>query len=572
MDFAKYNINIPYGSTGEVQTTCPQCSSQRKKKHVKCLSVNTDKNCWICHHCGWSGPVKQDIPLHWQKPTYRKAPEIVSTGLSPKVEEWFIQRGIGASTLSHARIKACSTYMPQIEGHANAICFPYYRNGELINVKYRTSDKHFKLEAGCERIPYGLDDITDQIIWVEGEMDKLSFLEAGIESCLSVPDGAPSVESKNYESKFTFLDGCDFTGKTHIIAVDSDAAGKRLESELARRLGHENCKLVKWPDDCKDANEVLIKYGADELILRINQAEAYPIDGIFSTADQAETVRFLCDSGPKQGVTTGHKDLDSIFRPRLGGYCVVTGVPNTGKSPFVDHIAARTNEIHGWKWGIYSAEHEPVADHMRLFVQRIAKKSTNPQSIHKIHTDQIDAVLDYMKDNFFWISPGEDDVSTLDRLLELALVLVRQKGINALILDPWNEIECDRPKEMTEHEHIGFSLRKIGKFCRKNNIFCMIVAHPKKIQKDSEGRYEVVKPYDIAGSSNWFNKPPQILSLWRDAGALNSQALTIYCMKAKFKEIGCIGKTELAFNKEFETFHDLDKARDEIPPSYGVSA
>jgi hypothetical protein len=59
--------------------------------------------------------------------------------------------------------------------------------------------------------------------------------------------------AKDYASKFAFLEADAErleTVKTWIIAVDNDEPGKRLEDELARRLGREKCKRVTWASAC----------------------------------------------------------------------------------------------------------------------------------------------------------------------------------------------------------------------------------------------------------------------------------------------------------------------------------
>lgn len=53
--WADVGIAIPCGTTGEVRTTCPQCSPSRHKSRDACLAVNTDIGTWYCHHCGWHG-------------------------------------------------------------------------------------------------------------------------------------------------------------------------------------------------------------------------------------------------------------------------------------------------------------------------------------------------------------------------------------------------------------------------------------------------------------------------------------------------------------------------------------
>jgi twinkle protein len=185
------------------------------------------------------------------------------------------------------RIDYGRAYMPQIEDHAEAAIFPYFRSCELVNRKYRTiKDKHFRLEAGCELVLYGLDDIEPEkpLLWVEGECDKLALEVAGFRHVVSVPNGAPPPGVKNYSAIFAFLDADRQkieAVKRHIIAVDSDAPGACLEAELARRLGVEKCLRVHWPEGCKDANEFLIKHGDEDLRWYIENAQPFPIEGPF---------------------------------------------------------------------------------------------------------------------------------------------------------------------------------------------------------------------------------------------------------------------------------------------------
>ena len=54
------------------------------------------------------------------------------------------------------------------------------------------------------------------------------------------------------------------TAKMIILATDNDKAGRALREELAIRLGRTRCWYVEYPDGCKDANDVLQKYGQDK--------------------------------------------------------------------------------------------------------------------------------------------------------------------------------------------------------------------------------------------------------------------------------------------------------------------
>ena len=92
--------------------------------------------------------------------------------LDPKHLEYFAKRGISKETLERNQVAQEHTWMPGQSGSAGpAIAFPYTRNGEVVNVKYRTMNKCFRQVKGAEKILYGLDDVVgqDTIIIVEGE-------------------------------------------------------------------------------------------------------------------------------------------------------------------------------------------------------------------------------------------------------------------------------------------------------------------------------------------------------------------------------------------------------------------
>lgn len=59
--------------------------------------------------------------------------------LSREVVEYFAQRGISRATLERNGVQ--QEYSSK--HNSQAIAFPYYRDGEVINIKYRTLDKKF---------------------------------------------------------------------------------------------------------------------------------------------------------------------------------------------------------------------------------------------------------------------------------------------------------------------------------------------------------------------------------------------------------------------------------------------
>ena len=265
-DLLALGINLKR-STGSVKTKCPQCSHKRKNKTDDCLSVNIDEGLYNCHHCGWGG----NVGIKFKQKVEYVLPPKVNSNIAERVIKWFGNRGITEPTLIHWKIGESLEYMPQVQAKRRCINFNYYRDNEIVNVKYRDGEKNFKLVSGAELIFYGLDNIKElnRVYIVEGEMDALSLHEAGLYSVCSVPNGA----SKGSQ-KLEYLDNCYeyFKDKKEIIlCTDNDDAGLQLRNELARRFGNYRCKYVEF-GEYKDANEVLISKGAETLRNIIKEA------------------------------------------------------------------------------------------------------------------------------------------------------------------------------------------------------------------------------------------------------------------------------------------------------------
>lgn len=542
-------------SSGETDTQCPWCSSERKKKHAKCLSVNVDKGTYLCHHCGAAGGVGMEhrtpSELHWQKPAYRK-PAPIQQPANEDVDmlRWFQKRGIPGDVVKRNGISPQSVWMPQVEDKVRAYCFPYYRNGELVNAKYRDAQKNFCMVAGAERVLYGLDDVDkNRVVIVEGEIDKLSVEAAGIKSCVSVPDGAPSPASKNYASKFRFLDDSELIEgvKQWVIAVDNDEPGVRLEQELVRRFGAERCRIVAWPAGCKDANDVLIKHGPAALKDCIDRAPEYPIKGVVEISQISSYIDALYEEGERPGLSTGWRNLDEHYTVRPGELTVITGIPNSGKSNFLDAMLVNIARDHSWAFAIFSPENQPLQNHTMRLMEKYAGQPFRPGPTPRMTPETKDHAREWADYHFSYIlSPDEDDWS-LDEILKATAALVRRKGIRGLVIDPWNELEHQRPDGMSETEFVSACLKKVRQFARKHQIHIWIVAHPAKMYRDKDGKYPVPTLYDVSGSAHFRNKADNGLVVWRNLTEPNDP-VEVHVQKIRFREVGKLGVVKFKYD------------------------
>lgn len=580
--FSDYGIEVPTGRSGEVYTTCPQCSPTRKNSKAKCLSVNVDKEVWNCHHCGWRGGLKTGVegksnPYAWVQKTYRR-PEYVTGDPGVTVLGWFARRGISEKTVLRNKITAAKTYMPQIEAETTVIRFPFIRNGEVVNIKYRDDKKNFRQEAGAERIFYGMDDVTGtECIIVEGEIDKLSFEEAGHINTVSVPDGAPSPKAKDYTSKFEFLENCEeFLSRMTkmVLAVDNDEPGRVLEEELARRLGRDRCYRVQWPDGCKDANDVLLNHGALMLSDCLRQARPYPVKGVFEISDISPQIDELFEAGMKRGHLPGWPCLDELYSVREGEWTLVTGIPGHGKSEVVDAIMVNLAERLGWTFAIFSPENQPLERHFAKLAEKFIGKPFNKGAPNRMSNREKEAAKAWASEHFAFILPDEDEL-TVDAVLKLARTTVMRKGVKGIVIDPWNELDHQR-KDVSETEYISQSLTKIRRFARECNVHVWLVAHPAKLQKDkATGKYPVPTPYDVSGSAHWRNKADNCITVYREFTE-GTKLVDVHVQKIRFKEIGKVGIAILQYEYSTGRYSDPEAVnnprhyneRDDEPPPF----
>ena len=72
-------------------------------------------------------------------------------------------------------------------------------------------------------------------------------------------------------------------------------------------------------------------------------------------------------------------------------------------------------------------------------------------------------------------------------------------------------------------------------FCRKNDILFILMAHPRKMSKDKDGRLEVPTMYDINGSSHFYNMADYGITVHR---RYEEETVEVYVQKVKFKHLG----------------------------------
>jgi twinkle protein len=530
---------------GKTQGICPLCSSDRKgpKQKLKCASYDWQTGLGTCHNCSTT------FQLHTYKRKGNSTKEFVrpvNENISPvkntKVEDWFKLRGINKNTLQNLKISEGLEWMPQTGKKENTIKFNYFIGNELINIKYRDGRKNFKLFKGAEKVFYNINSIVgyNSCIIVEGEMDVLSFHEAGIRNVVSVPNGA-TINNNNLD----YLDNCIdyFDDKEKIIlAVDKDEAGQALQQELIRRLGAEVCFIIDF-DDCKDANEYLLKYGAERLSKLVQKAKAVPLENVTTFNDIEGEITDFVENGFKKGYQIGLQNFDEIFSTYTGQFITVTGIPSSGKSDFVDQMIVGYNQNYQWKTAFASPENAPTFLHAHKLMRKVWQDMPQKSDIGGAKWKSI---AKHVNENFFFI---DMERYTLESVLKKGAELVKRKGIKCLVIDPFNKVRDVNCKTEDVNRYTMEYLTKIEIFAKKYDVLVIVVAHPTKMYKDKDGKIEEPTMYNIKGGGEWYDASYHGLLIHRD---YDNKTVKAKVLKVKFQNLGENG-AEAHFRWEYKS-------------------
>ncbi|XP_078438154.1 twinkle homolog protein, chloroplastic/mitochondrial-like [Wolffia australiana] len=564
---------------------CPKCGGGKTKEGSFSLFIREDGKLamWSCFRgkCGWrghlqaSGDMKEynapaapnGKPLKEYRQLWEEDLELQP--LCNEIVTWFSERMISTETLRRNDV------MQRKYGNEIVIAFTYKRDGKLVSCKYRGNNKRFFQEKNTERVFYGLDDIktASEIIIVEGEIDKLSLEEAGFPNCISVPDGAPSkvspdIPQENEDTQFQYLWNCkEYLEKASriILATDSDQPGQALAEELSRRLGKERCWRVTWPkkngfETFKDANEVLMCLGPDAVRKAIEEAELYPIKGLFSFRNYFHEIDsyYNLRHGDELGVSTGWSGVDEFYRVVPGELTVVTGVPNSGKSEWIDALLCNLNEATGWTFALCSMENK-VREHARkLLEKRIKKPFFNApygNTIERMTAEDLEQGKEWLDNTFHLIRCEDDCLPSVNWVLNLAKAAVLRHGIRGLVIDPYNELDHQRQPNQTETEYVSLMLTKIKRFAQHHSCHVWFVAHPRQLQSWNGSAPNL---YDISGSAHFINKCDNgiVIHRIRDESEGPPNSIKVHVRKVRNKVAGRIGDASLTYDCATGVYRD----------------
>ena len=556
----QYLIN--YAKQGQHRMVCPWCGPERKKKEPSLAFLRDQTSIkYKCHHCPAEGIIVLEkdrgniLQFDAPKAIIRK-PRAEFDNLGDLQLDWLSGRGISASTALKFELIGADVYEKPVLG------FPYFDDkGNVVAVKQRfLEEKKFT----CWQSPqsfFGIKNLNkgDDLVIVEGEMDVLAMAEAGVKA-VSVPNGAPMKVNDGRidpaeDKKFRFLwEAKEYieAAKKIIIATDVDGPGEALAEEIARRIGKERCWRVRFPEEAKDSNDYLLKHGAPALKKVVEAATPWPVQGLYDAEHFRAQVEELYNKGIGRGESTGYPSVDELYTIVPGQVTIVTGLPNSGKSSFVDALMVNLAQSKSWKFAICSFENEPRIHIAKLMSIRSGMPFFEGPN-RRMNDEEAKAAFDWVDSHFTFVHQDDGGLANLNSILDRIRVAVMRYGVRGVVVDPYSFIDRDN-REMSETEWISQMLTKVKAFAMAHGIHFWFVAHPTKIQRGADGKTPPPRGYDISGSSHWFAKADCGITIHRDGDVPGVSQFI--CWKSRFSWVGKQGQTNLYYDVPTMRYYD----------------
>lgn len=472
------------------------------------------------------------------------------------------------------------------------LVFPFYdEKDELVFIKYRKMDfdpAKDKNKEWCVKdtkpILFGMSQCNldnPTLIMTEGQIDSLSVAEAGFENAVSVPTG---------KTGFSWVPYCwDWLQQFKELIIFGDKEGENITllDEMKVRF-NGLVKHVRLEDylDCKDANEILVKYGKEQVKKCVENAVPVETTNI---KDITEVKRVKISDLEK--FNTGFQTLNRV----LGGFymgqvILLTGERGKGKSTLASQFGLRAVEA-GYNTFFYSGE---LMDwYLRTWLDL---QVAGDKNINKVRNEYgsfeyaVEANAYPQIENWYGgkIKIYDNELvedSEHDTLLATTENAIKRHSCRVIIMDNLmtameDDISSDLYRQQTSF------VRQLTQIAKKYNVLIFLVAHPKK---NNSGKYDFCND-DVAGSSNITNlvdvvlrydtpssapseedeeqerKPDRILQVFKNrlTGKLHTKGIGLYYQESS-KRISESGVFDWDFGWEKETDFKPVKDPFEIP-------
>lgn len=488
---------------------CPFCSKAKWKFYIRTQRVIY--RCWTCNESGNLYKLKRELGDLQQLVSAASAGGVNTRKgkaiPAEHIERWHkklmadeaalaycTKRGLMAETLRHFKVGL------QLKRGVKWLAIPHINEGVCHNIKFRSlppAEKTFRRVKGSTSVLFNADCLADHqsIVLVEGELDAMSYWQAGVKNVVGLTGGADTFLPEWYDM---LADRDEVT-----LVLDADAVGQDGARSIARRLGFDKCSNVLLP--LKDANDVLVNLGPQELKRTLDEAEQFEVHGITRLSDVLLQCTTKVEVGD-EGLHTPWFDVNRVIGKQgwqPGDLVVLSAKVKVGKTTWALQVLKYLAE-QGHPALMYCLEMRP-----QRLVQKVVA-SQRKKSVDDLQT------IDYQLSRFYlrhlplyFVEPEWGGGLKVEEVMEKIREAVKRYGIKILVFDHLHFL-CRSLQFLTNE--VGNVCRMFKLVAEELEVVVILVAQPKKIQGS-----RIIKYDDIKDSSAIPADADQIVLLHRDS-------------------------------------------------------
>lgn len=533
----------------DVQVTCPKCSSRR------CF-VKRSNGYFHCWRCNCSGMLEEMKALNHQESSridgayyaraskqkanqqkdknyvpmvssdYKEINEEVRSWLYPiyplesdEERQQFLEHFHSpqlATTCPKARPLLQPKEIEALQNQVKSYILAMKLDPETVKkAGVMCAYMHKKADDEKSEDPHGIDSINpirpdaepvSQLIITEGEKDRLTLMSCGFPYVLSIANGAQTNIDESHEAFEEWIAQVEEI----IICGDTDRPGRGMVKALLNAYT-ARAKVVHLSGNRKDISDVYAAFGANEVRRIIQEAEDVAAQDIYDLHQHEPDILEVMMGNYDKGYDVGMGMLtDRIFHPTSdGGLIILTGIPNSGKTDFLNCMMAHLMFQRQKRVAFFSFEKPVKAKHVRE-IARVAlgveDTASMDQTMEERDAREVNSkVISYLTQHMVDFDT-KTRLPDSDYIIAMAERDMRKHGLDFLVIDPYVFIDMtEGGSRATETEKVRLMLTKLQAWSRARRVWTIVVAHPRIQYKDGHESFPPLDIYSIAGSAQWAN-------------------------------------------------------------------